>query len=140
MLEQFVIARHVVPMKAQFFSRIAIVGALIALLSACTTTPGSKPASLVGRWSNSLGTVWILSADGTFQVDLNKDGKTDISGNYTVSGDILTINELRGKTAKACKQPATYRFERVGNELHFTLVNDKCKRRIKNLLRPWFPT
>jgi hypothetical protein len=127
-------------MKTQCFLRIVFAGTLIALVSACTTAPSSKPISLVGRWSNSLGTVWLLKADGTFQVDLNKDGKPDISGNYTVSGDMLTINELRGNTAKACKQPATYRFARVGNELHFTLVSDKCELRIKNVTRPWFPT
>jgi hypothetical protein len=127
-------------MKTQFFLRITLVCALVALVSACATAPSSKPASLVGRWSNSLGTVWILKADGTFQVDLNKDGKPDVWGNYTVSGDILTINEVRGNTPKVCKQPATYRFERVGNELHFTLVSDKCKLRIKNVTRPWFPT
>jgi len=114
----------------------------MALVSACATSSSSssKPVSLVGRWSNSLGTVWILKADGTFQVDRNRDGKTDISGNYTVSGNMITINEVRGNTAKVCKQPATYSFERVGNELHFTLINDKCKLRIKNMTRPWFPT
>ena len=133
-------ARHVVLMKIQLFSRITLVGTLVALVSACATAPSSKPVSLVGRWTNSLGTVWLLKADGTFQVDLNKDGKPDIAGNYTVSGDMLTINEVRGNTPKVCKQPATYRFERVGNELHFTLVSDKCKLRIKNVTRPWFPT
>jgi hypothetical protein len=127
-------------MKIRFFLRITMVSGLIALVSGCATAPSSKPVSLVGRWSNSLGTVWLLKADGTFQVDLNKDGKPDISGNYTVSGNMLTIHEVRGNTAKACKQPATYTFERVGNELHFTLVSDKCKLRIKNVTRPWFPT
>ena len=127
-------------MKIQCFLRIVFAGTLIALVSACATVPSAKPVSLVGRWSNSLGTVWILKPDGTFQVDLDKDGKPDISGNYTVSGDMLTINEVHGNTPKVCKQPATYRFERVGNELHFTLVSDKCKLRIKNVTRPWFPT
>jgi hypothetical protein len=127
-------------MKTHCFSRVVFIGVLLALMSACATGPTSKPASLVGRWTNSLGTVWLLKADGTFQVDLNKDGKPDIWGNYTVSGDMLTINEVRGNTPKVCKQPATYRFERTGNELHFTLVSDKCKLRIKNVTRPWFPT
>jgi hypothetical protein len=127
-------------MKIQFFLRITMVGALIALVSACATAPSSKPVSLVGRWSNSLGTVWLLKADGTYQVDLNKDGKPDVWGNYTVSGDMLTIHEVRGETPQACKQPATYTFERAGNELHFTLVSDTCKLRIKNFARPWFPT
>ena len=133
-------ASDVVARKIQFLLRITLAGTLVALMSACATAPSSKPVSLVGRWSNSLGTVWLLKADGTFQVDLNKNGKPDIAGNYTVSGDMLTINEVRGNTPKVCKQPATYRFERVGNQLHFTLVSDKCKLRIKNVTRPWFPT
>ncbi len=128
-------------MKTQFFFRVALAGAVIALAGACaTSSTSSKPVSLVGRWSNSLGTVWLLKADGTFEVDSNKDGKTDISGNYIVSGNMITINELHGNTPKVCKQPATYRFELAGNELRFTLVNDKCKLRIKNVTQPWFRT
>lgn len=124
-------------MKLQPFFRIAFAGALIALMAACATGPQSGPAALAGTWTNSMGTVWTLNPDGTFQVDLDKNGKPDVWGHYTVSGDTLTISEVRGKTPKACKQPASYKFNRMGDELHFTLVSDKCKLRIQNVTQPW---
>lgn len=124
-------------MKLQHSLRIVFAGALIALLGACATTPASGPAALAGTWANSLGTVWTLNPDGTFQVARYHRAKPDIWGNYTVSGDTLTINEVRGKTPKTCKEPATYKFHRTGNELHFTLVSDKCGERIKNVTKAW---
>jgi hypothetical protein len=54
-----------------------------------------------------------------------------------VSGDALTISEVRGKTQKACKQPATYKFNRMGDQLHFKLVSDTCRLRIQNVTQPW---
>src|SRR6516165_3858541 len=123
-------------MKLQLSLRIVFAVALVALLGACATGPQTGPAALPGNWTNSLGTVWTLNPDGTFQVDLDKDGKPDVWGHYTVSGDTLMISEVRGKTPKACKRPATYKFNRMGNELHFTLVSDRCKLRIKNVTAP----
>jgi len=95
--------------------------------------------ALVGTWTNPLGTVWALKADGTFQVDLNKDGKIDVWGKYTVAGDTMTISEVKGKTPKACKHPATYKFTRNGDMLTFTKVSDACKLREKNVLAGWKP-
>lgn len=124
-------------MKLQPSLRIIFAGALIALISACATAPTSGPAALVGTWSNTLGTVWTVNPDGTFQVDLDKDGKPDVWGKYTVSADMVTINEVRGKAPQACKHPAIYRFNRMGDQLHLTLVSDTCKLRIKNATQPW---
>ena len=123
-------------MKIKPFLGIILVGILVALVSSCATTP-SGPAALAGTWTNSLGTVWTINADGTFQVDLHKGGNPDAWGKYAVTGDTLTISEARGNTPKACKQPATYKFNRMGNQLHFTLVSDKCKLRIQNVTQPW---
>jgi hypothetical protein len=123
--------------KLQTSFRIIFAGALIALMAACATAPQSGPAALAGTWTNSMGTVWTLNPDGTFQVDLDKNGKPDVWGHYAVSGDTLTISEVRGKTPKACKQPASYKFNRMGDELHFTLVSDKCKLRIQNVTQAW---
>jgi hypothetical protein len=124
-------------MKLQNSLRIVFAGTLILLLGACATAPTSGPAALVGTWTNTIGTVWTVNPDGTFQVDLSKDGKPDVWGRYSVSGDTLTISEVRGKTPKACKRPATYRFNRMGDQLHFTLVSDPCKLRIQNVTQPW---
>jgi hypothetical protein len=124
-------------MKLQNSLRILFAGALIVLMSACATAPTSGPAAFAGTWTNSLGTVWTVNPDGTFQVDLHKGGNPDAWGKYAVTGDTLTINEAHGNTPKACKEPATYKFNRMGNQLHFTLVSDKCKLRIKNVTQPW---
>ena len=95
--------------------------------------------ALVGTWTNSLGTVWALKADGTFQVAFNNSNRASVWGKYDVTGDTMTIREVRGKTPRACKGPATYKFSRNGDVLTFTKVSDKCKLREKNVLAGWKP-
>lgn len=110
--------------------------AVSALLSACATSPrGGSP--LVGTWTNSLGTIWTINADGAFEVDRNHDGETDIRGTYSVSNDTLTIERNEGKIPEGCDGPGVYKFARTGNNLTFTLVSDTCKDRKKNVLSPW---
>ena len=127
-------------MKLQHSLRIIFAGALIALMGACATTPMSGPAALAGTWTNSLGTVWTIKVDGTFDVDRNHDGKRDIWGTYTVAGDTITIQET-GRTTpipRDCKGPGVYKFSRPdANTLMFTLVSDACKDRKKNVLLAW---
>jgi hypothetical protein len=94
-------------MKLQHSLRILFADALIVLMGACATAPTSGPAALAGTWTNSLGTVWTVNPDGTFQVDLHKRGNPDAWGKYAVTDDTLTINEAHGNTPKACKEPAT---------------------------------
>ena len=96
--------------------------------------------ALIGTWTNSLGTVWALKTDGTFQVALNNSNRVSVWGKYTVAGDTLTIQEAHGShTPKACKGQASYKFNRDGDTLTFTKVSDKCKLREKNVLLPWKP-
>ena len=79
-----------------------------------------------------------MKADGTFDVDRNHDGKRDIWGTYTVTGDTVTIQGTGGKTPTGCKGPGVYKFSRAsGNTLAFTLVKDNCKERIKNVTLAW---
>ena len=108
-------------------------------IGGCAWFQQSGQSALVGTWTNSLGTVWAIKADGTFQVDLTHHGRVDVWGKYTVTGDTMTIQEVHGKTPKACKKSATYKFSRTGDELHFTLVSDTCKLREKNILAGWKP-
>jgi hypothetical protein len=125
-------------MKTPTCLRMVFAAVALAALGACATYPTTGQPALVGSWTNSLGTVWMLNADGTFTVDLNHDGKTDVTGKYSVSGDTVTISEVQGKTPKACKGPATYKFTRTDKDsLGFTLVSDKCKLRVKNVTQPW---
>jgi hypothetical protein len=125
-------------MKIQSFLRIILAGILVALVGSCATTP-SGPAALTGTWTNSYGAVWTLNADGTFHVMATKP-KAEIWGNYTVTGDTITVQETRrvGPIPKSCKGPGVYKFSRPNqNTLAFVLVSDKCKPRIQNVTQPW---
>jgi len=120
-------------MKTQLSFRIIFTGVLLALLSACATyAPAGGP--LVGTWTNSLGTVWTVKADNTFDV---VNAKRHIWGNITVAGDTVTIQETGGKAAKGCHGPGVYKFSRTGNTLAFTLVKDSCRERIENVTLAW---
>src|SRR6266699_2344039 len=125
-------------MKLQNPLRIILASILVVLVSSCATTP-SGPAALTGTWTNSLGTVWTINADGTFHVMATKP-KAQIWGTYTVAGDTVTLQETRrsGRIPKQCSGPGVYKFCRPNeNTLTFMLVNDACKPRIKNVTLPW---
>jgi hypothetical protein len=122
-------------MKIKHFLRIILAGALIALVTACATTTSTAPGPLVGTWTNSLGAVWTVKADGTFDV---VNPQRHIVGTCAVSGDTVTIQETGGKSAKGCEGPGVYNFSRPDeNTLAFTLVSDTCKERKKNVLLAW---
>src|SRR6266478_4453078 len=126
-------------MKLQHSLRIVFAGSLITLMTACAAMTSSGPAALAGTWTNSLGTVWTINADGTFHVMSTKP-KTQIWGTYTVTGDTITIQETRrsGAIPKSCRGPGVYKFSRPDqNTLSFVLVNDVCKPRIQNVTQPW---
>ena len=93
-------------MKMPSFLQLLFASTLIALVGSCATTSRSGPAALAGTWTNSLGTIWMIRADGTFDVDRNHDGKRDIWGTCTVSGNTVTIQGTEGKRPKTAKVPA----------------------------------
>jgi len=122
-------------MKIQPSLRITLAGVLLLFLNACATNVPSGQGPLVGTWTNSLGTVWTVKPDGTFDV---VGGKRHIWGNYTIAADTVTVQETGGNTAKGCHGPGVYKFSRTGdNMLSFTLVSDTCKERKKNVLLAW---
>lgn len=125
-------------MKRQHTLRILLAVISVAVIAGCEAIP-TGPAAVAGQWTNSLGTVWTINADGTFHVTATKP-KAQAWGTYTVSGDTMTIQETRGKGAipKSCKNPGVYKFSRPdANTLAFTLVNDVCKLRIRNVTQQW---
>jgi hypothetical protein len=120
------------------FLRIILTAILLVLASSCATTP-SGPAALAGTWTNSLGTVWTINADGTFHATATAP-KAEIWGSYTIAVDTITVQETRrvGSIPKSCKGPGVYKFSRPdSNTLAFVLVNDKCKPRVQNVTQPW---
>jgi hypothetical protein len=124
-------------MKIQPSLRITLAGVLLLFLNACATNAPSGQGPLVGTWTNSLGTVWTVKADNSFDV-VAAAPKRHISGNLTVAGDTVTVQETGGKSAKGCEGPGVYKFSRTGdNTLTFKLVSDPCKERKKNVLLAW---
>src|SRR6266513_4568872 len=109
-------------MKLQFVSRILLAVVAILLFQACASmAPTTGMAALTGTWSNSLGTVWTMRADGSFDVDLNNDGKRDAWGTCSVTADTVTIVGTGGVVPKGCaKTTGRYHFIRTKNTLHFT--------------------
>jgi hypothetical protein len=125
-------------MKIQPSYRTIFAGVFLVLISACATAPRTGPAALAGTWTNSLGTVWTINADGTFDVDRDHDGTRDFWGTYTVAGDTVTVQGTGGRKMKGCDGPGVYKFNRSDeNNLAFTFVSDKCKDRKKNVLLAW---
>lgn len=122
-------------MKTQRLSQILAAG---ILLNACASYPKSGSEALVGTWTNSMGAVWMINADGMFDVDLDKDGKRDGWGKWSVKGDTVTLMRKGGIKPKGCDGKGVYRFSRTGQDtLQFTLVKDNCKLRVKNVTLPW---
>ena len=120
------------------FQTIFLLGAVMLLNSCALFYPESGPAAVVGTWTNSVGTVWVIKEDGTFEADLNKDKKRDAWGKYSVSGDTMTMIRTGGIKPKGCNGKGIYRFKRTSEEtLQFTFVSDKCKLRKQNVLLPW---
>lgn len=118
----------------------ALVIVSLALVTGCAMFPEKGESALVGTWTNPIGTVWAIKADGTFEVSLSKGQHVDIFGKYSATGDTLNIEESHGlRQPKSCRGPATYKFSRNGDTLTFTKVSDKCKLREKNMLAGWTP-
>lgn len=125
-------------MNRQHPLQILLTVLLMLVIAGCETVP-TGPAALAGQWTNSLGTVWTINADGTFQATATKP-KAQIWGTYTLSGDTITLQETRrkGSIPKNCKGAGVYKFSRPdANTLAFTLVNDVCKPRIQNVTQAW---
>ncbi|MEA3187513.1 MAG: hypothetical protein QOD99_1343 [Chthoniobacter sp.] len=120
-------------MKALRYLPIALLGLLLA---GCALFP-HEHNKLAGTWTNSLGTVWMIHPDGTFDVDLDHNGSRDAWGKYTVEGDTVTLADAGGVVPTGCKGKGVYHFSRSGDTLQFALVHDKCKLRVKNVLLGW---
>ena len=137
MLEKFTRSGQHRGMKKQISVVLAVTAA--ALLGGCAMFEQTGQSALVGTWTNSLGTVWAIKADGTFDVDLKHHGRRDAWGTYTVEGDQVTLRRTGGVKPKGCEGPGVYQFKRTNDTLQFTLVSDQCKLRQKNVQQPWTP-
>ena len=126
-------------MKINRSVRVTFALGLVLILNSCALFyPESGQDAVVGTWTNSFGTVWIIKDDGTFDADLNHDGKRDAWGKYAVSGNTFSMIRVGGIKPKGCGGKGVYKFSRTGDEtMQFTLVSDACKLRKKNVVQVW---
>jgi hypothetical protein len=125
-------------MKRQPPLQIVLTSTALVLLGACAMFQKPAQPALVGNWTNSLGTVWTIKGDGTFDVDLKHQGQRDAWGTYMVAGDQVTMQRIGGINPKGCDGPGVYKFSRPNKDsLQFALVSDACKLRKKNVLLTW---
>ena len=71
--------------------------------------------------------VITFGSDSSLKVDLNSDGTIDITGNYTLEGDKVTIKDAQGEMA--CEGAGTFQYAITGDEMRFSLVQDPCQGR-----------
>jgi hypothetical protein len=125
-------------MRTRYWGLLLVAALLSTLLPGCGIFPRRGPSALVGTWTNQTGTVWTIREDGNFEVDLDGDGKREASGKYSVDGDMVTLRATGGYMPKGCKGKGLYHFDRSAEDkLQFTLVNDACTLRRKNVLQVW---
>ena len=124
-------------MKTWFAVRLVFAPTVSIALYACAIHPRASEQALIGTWTNRLGTVWSINNDGTFDVDLDQDGRRDVWGNYTVQRDTITILGTGGRMLEGCKGNGVYHFNRRTDTLRFRVVHDKCKLRVKNVMLTW---
>jgi len=79
----------------------------------------------------------MLKTDGTFDVDLTHRGHPDLWGKYDIAGDQITLTRSGGLKPKGCDGKGVYRFALNNGRLKFTLIEDDCWLRKKNLLLDW---
>ena len=96
-----------------------------------------RARDLAGTWANKFKLVWIIHENGTFEVDADHDGKTDVSGIYHLRGHEITLRETSGKVPADCEGAGVYRFRLHDGKLSFQPVRDACVERTLILSAAW---
>src|SRR5882724_8061185 len=78
--------------------------------------------------------IWVLPLRPGAVFRLHRVGRqTKVKNSVCAAREFQNEQALR----RAEVEPASYKFNRMGGQLHFTLVSDKCKLRIQNVTQPW---
>lgn len=99
-------------------------------------------STIRGSWgyknSAAGASVLTFNKDMTYDLDINGDGAANISGVYSVSGNILRLTDTDGEfDRKKCSQTGIYTFEIASREIQYQLVADQCSYRSQALGLTW---
>ena len=112
---------------------ILLLFACILMISfeGCKKKSDSTTNPLIGSWTNSSSgvTITVTFADGGALSVLI--GTTSVTGTYSTSGNILTIN------TSDCSHPGTYSYSISGSSATITLISDDCSARSSSVQGVW---
>ena len=96
-------------------------------------------ATIVGTWTRLVegAIVTFIFTATTYEVDYTEDGERDVWGNFTLSGNQLTMNDTGGAMAPG---PGVYTFVVTSTTLTFTLVSDSTSGRVDIVVGIWTRT
>src|SRR5438874_1141197 len=116
----------------------AVVAATFVIaLNGCATYPRSGSDAVLGKWSNSRGTLLTMMADGTFS-SVRADSIRPVWGTYTIAHHAITFRAVGGDTSKSCRDNGVYQFAQISDDtLELSVVSDSCKVRRRDLASVW---
>ncbi len=75
----------------------------------------------------------LINTDGSYAVDSGEDGVWGVKGRLEINGDIVTFIDTEGVLVPVCEDNGTYRYAFTGDNLTFTVVDDRCLLRMEYL-------
>ncbi|OGX07030.1 MAG: hypothetical protein A2Z88_08915 [Omnitrophica WOR_2 bacterium GWA2_47_8] len=72
-----------------------------------------------------------------YELDLDRNGTTDIWGEYRMAGDWITLHDTGGMYARDCGREGAYITKIAGGEAEFTIIADQCPYRAQALAVMW---
>lgn len=105
----------------------------VAVLIAVCMTPAARAADLLsGTWQyaeHRHALRLMFTADYSYQVDWNNDGRTDINGIYEFWDGRVIFRDEYPAEATDCTAPGVYYPVLENDRLTFTLYSDDCRPR-----------
>jgi hypothetical protein len=100
---------------------------LMAMLFPFLTCAGNFQSSdpPVGTWTKSLNertVTFIINPDQTYTVEFAGDEGIDVRGNYVISDNQITFNDVAGDYS--ADEPGVYEFKIIDSSLVFKQVDD----------------
>lgn len=120
--------RNLVPCASAFTVIVALM-----FISACGDDGGGggpvTGGDVVGTWTCGPAAV-RMNADETYQLSLGSGvpglASPDVTGRYSVDGDVLEISDTGGSAACDASLTGTYRFDVDGDTCTFEIISDAC--------------
>ena len=130
-------------MNKKIVSVICTVFLMVLAISGNVHASAGKGAGgdITGSWkpkdaSAGIGKI-TFHEDGTFEMDVQDKGRTDLWGVYSILGKNLTLTNKRGRVHPSCYGLGMYEYAVSGKELKYNPISDRCVPRVKSFKSVW---